>query len=150
MTLQKILLGTDKRIIPCQLFQSLKDPFFGIFIIMPLLQSDGISSCSQIFVNKGVRMVAASLGSALNSPALKLSWPGAFPFFKEFMAWMISHLVGTSVLISRLTVASWMFGATVGGSLFKTSLNCSTWWISCSHSDVSKVLFLSFTSMLVL
>ena len=121
--------------------QSLKDHFFGIFIITPLVQSDEISSCSQIFVNKG--LVAASSGSALNSP-------GAFPFFKEFMAWMISRLVGISVFISRLTAASWMFGATVGGGLFKTSLNCSTRRISCSRSDVSQVLFLSFTSMLVL
>ena len=56
---------------------------------------------------------------------------------------MISLLVGTSVLISRSTAASWMFGATVGGSLFKSSLKCSTQRISCSHSDVSKVLFLS-------
>ena len=31
-------------------------------------------------------MVAASPGSALNSSAFKLSSPGAFPFFKEFMA----------------------------------------------------------------
>ena len=43
------------------------DPFFGILVITLLLQSDGISSCSQIFVNKGVRIVAASSGSALNS-----------------------------------------------------------------------------------
>ena len=86
MTLQKILLGTDKRVIPRQLLQSLRDPFFGILIITPLLQSVGISSCSQIFVNKVVRMVAASSGSALNSSAFRLSWPGAFPFFRELMA----------------------------------------------------------------
>ena len=114
MTLQKILLGTDKRVIPRQLLQSLRDPFFGILIITPLLQSVGISSSSQIFVNKGVRMVAASSGSALNSSAFRLSWPGAFPFFRELMAWMISLLVGTSVLMSRSVAVSWMFGTTVG------------------------------------
>ena len=102
LTLQKILLGTDKRVIPRQLLQSLRDPFFGILIITPLLQSVGISSCSQIFVNKGVRMVAASSGSALNSSALRLSWPEAFPFFRELMAWMISLLVGTSVLYNHV------------------------------------------------
>ena len=80
VTLQKLLLGTDKRVIPRQLLQSLRDPFFGILIITPLLQSVGISSSSQIFVNKVVRMVAASSGSALNSSAFRLSWPGAFPF----------------------------------------------------------------------
>ena len=85
MTLQKILLSQDKRIIPCQLLQSLREPFFGILIITPLLQSVGISSCSQIFVNKGVRMIAANSRSALNSSAFRLSWSGAFPFFRELM-----------------------------------------------------------------
>ena len=150
MTLQKILLGTDKRVIPRQLLQSLRDPFFGILIITPLLQSVGISSCSQIFVNKGVRMVAASSGSALNSSAFRLSWPGAFPFFRELMAWMISLLVGTSVLMSRSVAASWMFGTTVGGGLFKSSLKCSFQRRCCSPSDVNKIPFLSFTSTLVI
>ena len=40
MTLQKILLGTDKRIIPHQLLQSLRDPFFGILIITLLWYLD--------------------------------------------------------------------------------------------------------------
>ena len=111
MTLQKILLGTDKRVIPRQLLQSLRDPLFGILIITPFLQSVGISSRSHIFVNKGVRMVAASLGAALNSSAFRLSWPGAFPFFRELMASMISLVAGTSVLMSRSFTASWMFGA---------------------------------------
>ena len=53
MTLQKILLGTDKRVIPRQLLQSLRDPFFGILIITlqcQLLSSpwhpEGISAIS--------------------------------------------------------------------------------------------------------
>ena len=88
-------------------------------------------------------MDAASSRSALNSSALSYHGQELSQFFKEFIAQMISLLVGTSVLISRSTAASWMFGATVGGSLFKSSLKCSTQRISCSHSDVSKVLFLS-------
>ena len=131
MTLLKILLGTDKRVIPSQLLQSLRDPFFGILIITPLLQSVRISSCSQIFVNQGVRMAAASSGSALNSSAFRLSWPGAFPFFRELMTWMISLLVGTSVLMSRSVAVSWMLGATVGGGLFKSSLKYSVQRLSC-------------------
>ena len=94
-------------------------------------------------------MVAASSGSALNSSAFKLSWPGAFPFFREFTAWMISLLVGRSVLMSRSVAASWMFGTSDGGGLFKTSLKCSIQCLSCSPPDVNKVPFLSFTSMLV-
>ena len=69
------------------------------------------------------------------------------PFFRELMAWMISLLVGTSVLMSRSVVASWMFGTTVG--LFKSSLKCSVQRRCCSPSDVSKIPFLSFTSTLV-
>ena len=94
-------------------------------------------------------MVAASSGSALNSSAFRLSWPGAFPFLRELMAWIISLLVGTSVLMSRSVVASWMFGTTVGGGLFKSSLKCSVQRRCCSPSDVNKIPFLSFTSTLV-
>ena len=59
-------------------------------------------------------MVTASSGFALNSSAFRLSWPRAFPFFRELMAWMISLLVGTSVLMSRSVAVSGMFGTTVG------------------------------------
>ena len=79
---------------------TLRDPFFGILIIPPLLQSVGIFSCSQIFLNKGFRMATASSRFALNSTTFRLSWPRAFPFFRELMAWMISLLVRTSVLMS--------------------------------------------------
>ena len=92
---------------------TLRDPFFGTLII-PLLQSVGIFSCSQIFLNKGVWIVTTSSGFALNSSAFRLSWPRAFPFFRELMAWMISLLVGTSVLMSRSVAVSRMFGTTVG------------------------------------
>ena len=94
-------------------------------------------------------MVAASSGSALNSSAFRLSWPGAFPFFRELMAWIISLLVGTSLLMSRSVAASWMFGTTVSGGLFKSSLKCSVQRRCYSPSDVNKIPFLSFTSTLV-
>ena len=94
-------------------------------------------------------MGAASSGSALNSSAFRLSWPGAFPFFRELMAWIISLLVGTSLLMSRSVAASWMFGTTVSGGLFKSSLKCSVQRRCYSPSDVNKIPFLSFTSTLV-
>ena len=62
------------------------------------------------------------------------------------MAWMISLLVRTSVLMSRSVTASWMFGTTVGGGLFKSSLKYSVQRRCCSPSDVNKIPFLSFTS----
>lgn len=94
-------------------------------------------------------MVAASSGAALNSSAFRLSWPGAFPFYRELMAWMISLLVGTSVLMSRSVAASQMFGITVGGGLFKSSLKCSVHRRCCSPSDVNRIPFISLTSTLV-
>lgn len=44
--LAMILLGTDNRVIPLQLLQSLRVPFFGILIITPLQQSSGTISPS--------------------------------------------------------------------------------------------------------
>ena len=66
------------------------------------------------------------------------------------MAWMISLLVGTSVLMSRSVTAPWMFGTTVGGGLLKGSLKCSVQRRCCSPSDVYRIPFLSFTSTLVI
>ena len=62
---------------------------------------------------------------------------------------MISLLAGISVVKSRSVAASWMFGTSDGGGLFKISLKGSVQRLSCSHSDFNKVLFLSFSSMLV-
>ena len=60
------------------------------------------------------------------------------------MAWMISLLVGTSVLMSKSVAASCMFGTTVGGCLFKSSLECSVQRRCCPPSDVNKIsLFLA-------
>ena len=58
--------------------------FTGIFIIRPLVQSDGISSCSQIFVNKG--LVAASSESALT--VQQLSYHGQELFHSSINLWL--------------------------------------------------------------
>lgn len=78
--LAMILQGTDNRVIPLQLLQSLRVPFFGILIITPLHQSSGTISSSHTVVNSGWRMVAAISESASNSSASRLSYPGDFPF----------------------------------------------------------------------
>ena len=44
MTLQKILLGKDNGVIPCQLLQSDSVPLLGIGMMTPLFQSLGIPS----------------------------------------------------------------------------------------------------------
>ena len=73
----------------------------------------------------------------------------SFSILQGINGWMISLLVGTSVLMSKSVAASWMFGTTVGGGLFKSSLKCSVQRRCCSPSDVNKIPFLSFTSTLV-
>ena len=67
----RILLGTDSSVIPRQLLQSLRAPFLGILIIIPLVQSSGIASSSHIAENSGCRMSADNSGSALKCLACK-------------------------------------------------------------------------------
>lgn len=78
--LQNILLGTESRVIPLQLSQLPRSPFFGSANIRPLVQSFGITSCSQIFEKRSVNNLDAVLMSALNSSAWSESIPGAFRF----------------------------------------------------------------------
>jgi len=48
MTLQKILLSTDKRVTPRQLLQSLRDPFFLLFCSKtPAIKREGIEMSAQ-------------------------------------------------------------------------------------------------------
>ena len=42
--------GTDRRVMPLQLLQSVRSPFFGIFMIVPFFQSLGISSSIQMLL----------------------------------------------------------------------------------------------------
>ena len=54
-TLQKILLGIDNNVIPLQLSQFLRSPFFDIFTIRPLFQSLGISLVVHISLKRSVK-----------------------------------------------------------------------------------------------
>lgn len=101
ITLARILLGIDKRVIPRQLLQSLRLPFFGILIITPLVHSLGTQASLQIVLKSGSNISAAVSGSVLNNSAFKLSSPGALLFFSFLIAATISSLVGSSMLISR-------------------------------------------------
>ena len=72
ITLQKILLGRDKRVIPRQLLRSDSVPFLGIGMMTPLLQSFGIPSPFHTLAKSGSNISAASSGWHLKSSAL--SW----------------------------------------------------------------------------
>ena len=67
--LQNILLGTESRVIPLQLSQLPISPLFGNVNIRPLVQSLGITSCSQIYEKRSINNLDVVLKSALNSPA---------------------------------------------------------------------------------
>ena len=53
MSLARILLGTDRRVIPLQLLQLLRDPFFGIFTMTPSAQPSGSCFSSHIVAKSG-------------------------------------------------------------------------------------------------
>ena len=97
MTFARILLGMDSSVIPRQLLQLLRAPFFGILMIMPSDQSSGISFPSHMSVNRGRSMLAASSGSALFSSAIRLFCPGAFLFLRDLIAEIISSFSGGAV-----------------------------------------------------
>ena len=53
MSLARILLGTDRRVIPIQLLQLLRAPFLGIFTMTPSVQPSGSCFSSHIVVKSG-------------------------------------------------------------------------------------------------
>ena len=111
--LLKNLLGTESRVIPRQLLQSVFAPLLGISTATPLDQSSGITSRSHMSVNSG----GNNTGYTLKSSTFKLSGPGALPFFKDLMALIISSLLGGSMSISRSDGASGMFASSCGCGL---------------------------------
>ena len=94
MTFAKILLGVDNSVMPRQLLQSDRAPFFGILMMTPLFQSSGIFLLSHMVLKSGCNMLAVVTASALNSSALRRSLPGALWFCRELMAAMISSFFG--------------------------------------------------------
>jgi len=80
MTLVKIFLGVLKRVIPFQLLQFDRFPFFGILIISPS-HSSGIYSSFHIFSSRGYSISIVISGSNFSTSGFILSRPTAFLFF---------------------------------------------------------------------
>ena len=97
----KILHVIDNKVMPRQLLQFPKLPFFGSLIIVPVFQSSGVSSSSHILWKIWHRILGVSCSSAFSISVQTLSHPGAFPF--DFPS------------ISRSSAASGM-SASQGGS----------------------------------
>ena len=148
MTLVSTLLGADRSMIPRQLPQCDRSPFFGSLTKWPRLQSAGTSSCSQILRRRGCSISADVVGSALSASGGIPSGPPALPFFIFLMALMISAFVSGFVFTLRCSVAGGMLGTVSGGGWFKTSLKCSTHRLLCLASLVMVLPFLFLTSLL--
>ena len=93
----KILHVSDNRVMPHQLLQFPKSPFFGSLITV-LCLSSGMSSSSQIFWI-WQRIWVSLVHLLLAFPDMSL--PGAFPFFWALMPSLPSASVTWSRLISR-------------------------------------------------
>ena len=124
-TLQKILLGIDNNVIPLQLSQFWRSPFFGIFTIRPLFQSLGISLAVHISLKRPVKTCPAVMTSVFSSSMEILSILGDFPVFICFIAWVTSCSFGTPVAISRSSLGAGGSAVIVGASVMRTSVKCS-------------------------
>jgi len=67
-TLLKTLPGVESSVIPRQLLQSLRLPFFGSLIITPFFQSSGISKSCHIMLNS-----SANCSATVSLPCLSIS-----------------------------------------------------------------------------
>ena len=140
MILQNILLGIDSKVMPLQLLQLVRSPFFGIFTIVPSNHVLGMTLSSHIFLKSGCNFSVAVTGSDLNSSAVIWSFPGVLLFLRLLMAACISSFDGTSVHMSISSTASGMSTVVSGSGLLSTSLKCSVHLSSCSFSDVNNAL----------
>ena len=67
----------DNKVMPCQLLQFPKSPFFGSLIVVPVFQSSGMSSPSQILWKIWHRILGVSCSFAFSISGHTLSLPGA-------------------------------------------------------------------------
>ena len=93
-TLQNTLLGTDRRVMPLQLSQTRRSPFFGSLTIRPLHQASGMVSSSHTLLKSSVSTLADVSVSALSISACMLSISGAFSFSSVIIAARTSSSVG--------------------------------------------------------
>ena len=108
MIFENILLGMENRVIPLQLLQSAKFPFFSNMIILRCGQPSGSSSFPHITTKNGCKISAAVSWSVLNTSVHNESVPGALLFPRMAIAALISAFSGGDIFISRYLSAGWM------------------------------------------
>ena len=150
MIRQRILLGTDRSMIPLQFLHSLRFPFLGIVTSIPVFHSVGISSLSQISFSTLYKTSVVAPISAFKTSDGILSIPGALPSFSFLMALLISSLDILPQLMLRSSFVSSMSGIESGGGLFKISWKYSFQRCNCKDSLVRRFPCLSLMGRLVL
>ena len=119
------LLVVERSMIPLQLLQFPRSPFFGSLKRSPVCQSSGNLAFSKL-----VLKIAAKTHEISDSPAFNISTyipssPGALPFFKVSIALLISSCVGGSTLTSISSNASGISAIVSGSWRFSTALKRS-------------------------
>ena len=150
MIRQRILLGTDRSMIPLQFLHSLRLPFLGIVTSIPVFHSVGISSLSHISFSTLYKTSVVAPISAFKTSDGILSIPGALPSFSFLMALLISSLDILPQLMLRSSFVSSMSGIESGGGLFKISWKYSFQRCNCKDSLVRRFPCLSLMGRLVL
>ena len=126
------LLRMDNSMVPRQLLQDERSPFFGSFTRCPRFQSSGTRSCSQILLRSGCSMSVEVWMSAFRASGGIPSGPAALPDLRDLIALAISVLLGGLILIPRSWVGGGMSGGVVGAGRLSVSLKCSAHLALCS------------------
>ena len=124
ITLLNTLLVMDSSVIPLQLLQRLRFPFFGSLTISPVFQSTGISYSSNISLKISVRVSVMTSPPAFSISAHTPSPPGAFPDFMLSIAAFTSFAVGGSMFTSKSSSLSGMTSTFLCASLLRIVSKC--------------------------
>ena len=139
----KMLHVIDNKVMPRQLLQFPKSPFFGSLIIVPVFQLSGVFFSSHILWKIWHRILGVSCSSAFSIYVQTLSLPGAFPFFWALMASLTSASVIWSRSMSRSSAASGLSASLGGSARLRNCCKCS---FHLSIFSFSTVMIFSSTS----
>ena len=98
--LQNTLPGADSNVIPRELLQSARSPFFGSGMVTPFRQSDGTILLYHMMLHKWANS-GMTASEYFKSSGCIWSMPAAFPFFNLFTALATSSSVICSMQTSR-------------------------------------------------
>ena len=101
--MQKTLPGTERSVMPFQLLQSMRLPFFKSLTTTPFLHSARTHSCCQHWFRKTAIFCANLLPPRFSNSAAIWSIPGALLFFNILIAAWVSSMVIALMFTSSST-----------------------------------------------